>query len=299
MKMCRAIVFPVSLPKLSPKSGSSTGFSWPWVPLCTLFTTQMYFATGMFVFVFFARCFPHRCIFASFLWQQGQRTALPPRGQPDSRGSWPAPQGEFPRLPKARGLLRRRTKLVTRRGPVGSGSLGAPRIKTAFLKDSMRWECYYNYFFLFYCKIKIFFHRFVVIVHPPSHPYLPLASLLLLSAARERLWSNPEQHCHEVQEERQASSHGEEQGTGPPFLLQNLAQDFQTHWLCHRWVALCLCSPRTSGTLLIICEQWTTVVDFFSRGIGAPSFIFIVIVNTVWPQICLLGFKVFLKTLSP
>lgn len=26
MKMCRAIVFPVSLPKLNPKSGSSTGF---------------------------------------------------------------------------------------------------------------------------------------------------------------------------------------------------------------------------------------------------------------------------------
>lgn len=186
--------------------------------------------------------------FCTFLWQQGQRTALPPRGQPDSRGSWLAPQGEFPRLPKARDLLRRRTKLVTRRGPVGSGSLGALRIKTAFSKDSMRWECYYYYYYYFYYKIKIFFHRFVVIVHPPSHPYLLLAALLLLSAAWERLWSNPEQHCHEVQEKRQTSSHGEEQGAGPPFLLQNLAQDIQTHWLCQWWVARCLCTPLTSGT---------------------------------------------------
>lgn len=56
--MCRAIVFPTSLPKLSPQIGKLCRFSWPWVPSCTLFTTQMYFATGTFVCVLFARCFP-------------------------------------------------------------------------------------------------------------------------------------------------------------------------------------------------------------------------------------------------
>lgn len=45
---------------------------------------------------------------------------------------------------------------------------------------------------VFYDELKPFFffffpHRFVVIVCPSSHPYLLLASLLLLSTARERL----------------------------------------------------------------------------------------------------------------
>lgn len=103
---------------------------------------------------------------------------------------------------------------------------------------------------------------FAVIVRPLSLLHPLLVSLLLLSTARERLWSNPEQYCHEVQEKRQTSSHGEEQGAGPPFLLQNLAQDLQTHWLCQRWAALCLCHLLTSRTSLIICEQFTTQ-DFF------------------------------------
>lgn len=220
--------------------------------------------------------------FCTFLWQQGQRMALPPRGQPDIRGSWLALQAEFPRQPKARGLLKRRNKLETRSGHVGSGSLGVLRIKTAFLKGSMRWECIC---FLWWDQNILFFHRFVVIVHPSCYSYLLLTSLLLLFLARERLWSNSEQHCHEVQEKRQTSSHGKEQGAGPPFLLPNLAQDIQTHWLCQRWVSLCLCIPLTSWTSLIVCEQLT--VHFFPGDIGDPYLFFIIIVNAVWPWIWL------------
>lgn len=57
-EMCRAIVFSYFLAKAEPQIEKLCRFSWPWVPSCTLFTTQMYFATGTFVCVLFARCFP-------------------------------------------------------------------------------------------------------------------------------------------------------------------------------------------------------------------------------------------------
>lgn len=40
------------LAKAESQVGKLYRFSLPWVPMCALFTTQMYFATGMFVFVF-------------------------------------------------------------------------------------------------------------------------------------------------------------------------------------------------------------------------------------------------------
>ena len=78
-------------------------------------------------------------LWVPFILTQGRRMALPPRGQRHSQGLWLAPQWGCPRVPGAKGLLRRRSKLVTRREPVGNGSLGAQRTKTASLKDSTRW----------------------------------------------------------------------------------------------------------------------------------------------------------------
>lgn len=60
-----------------------------------------------------------------------------PTGQWDNL--WPAPQEAFPRrLRGARGLLRKRSKVGIRREPVGSGSRGARRTKTASSRGSMR-----------------------------------------------------------------------------------------------------------------------------------------------------------------
>lgn len=70
---------------------------------------------------------------------QGQRMALPPRGWWASLGLWPDPRGGCPKWPRDRGQQKRRNKLVTRRGPVGSGSLGARRTKTASSRGCMRW----------------------------------------------------------------------------------------------------------------------------------------------------------------
>lgn len=111
--------------------------------------------------------------------QQEQRMALPPRARPDSRDPWLALQGEYLRQLKGRGLLRRRNKLVTRRGLVGSGSLGVLRIKTAFLKDYMRWEHIFN-IVLGKAQNIFFRQRFGVVVRPSSclHPLLVSANIV-------------------------------------------------------------------------------------------------------------------------
>lgn len=95
----------------------------------------------------FALCFffPCKCFLTGvFLGTnlcsvQGQRMALPPRGWWASLGLWPDPRGGCPKWPRDRGQRKRRNKLVTRRGPVGSGSLGARRTKTASSRGCMRW----------------------------------------------------------------------------------------------------------------------------------------------------------------
>lgn len=89
------------------------------------------------------------CVFPLNIWllglltsclsvSQGQKMSLPHKGQWDSQGLWLAPQRPCLSLPRAKGVLRKRSKLVTRKGLVGSGSLGAQKTKTASLRDSTR-----------------------------------------------------------------------------------------------------------------------------------------------------------------
>lgn len=59
-------------------------------------------------------------------------------GQWGSQGPWQAPRGEYPSHLGAKGLLRKRSRLVIRNEPVDNGSLGVQKTKTASLKVSMR-----------------------------------------------------------------------------------------------------------------------------------------------------------------
>lgn len=196
---CAVIVFPASLPMQSPKYPPTQGhknlqglqsfplcrFSWPWVPSCTLFTTQMYFATGMFVCVcvLFARCFPTD-VFLHLSVTTGAENGSSSQGTAGQSGLMAGSTGGVSKAAKGQGSAEKEEQTGNQKRARRQWESWSAEDKNSFFEGL--YEVRACLLFMMRSKYS-FFHRFVVIVCPSSHPYLLLTSLLLLSTAWERL----------------------------------------------------------------------------------------------------------------